>query len=87
VTVVGNLVEISPPLITAKRFDNGTVVKADKWSLVQFFTAGKKLDTRGSRALLKASQEEIAEHPFVLAPVVVLRLFKSPRFVATQESC
>jgi hypothetical protein len=87
VAVVGNLVENSPPLITAKRFDNGTVVKADKWSQVQFFSAGKNLDTKGSRALLKASQEEIAEHPFVLAPVVVLRLLKSPRFVATQESC
>ena len=50
-------------MITAKRFDNGTVVKADKWSQVQFFTAGKKLDTRGSRGLLKASPEEIADHP------------------------
>ncbi len=38
-------------MITAKRFDNGTVVKADKWSQVQFFSAGKKLDTRGSRAI------------------------------------
>ncbi len=50
-------------MITAKRFDNGTVAKADKWSMVQFFSAGKKLDTKGSRGLLKASQEEIAEHP------------------------
>ena len=50
-------------MITAKRFDNGTVVKADKWSLMQFFSAGRKLDTRGSRGLLKASQSEIAEHP------------------------
>ena len=50
-------------MITAKRFDNGTVVKADKWSLVQFFTAGKKLDTKVSRGLLKASREELAEHP------------------------
>ncbi len=50
-------------MITAKRFDNGTVVKADKWSLVQFFSVGKKLDTKGSRGLLKASPEEIADHP------------------------
>lgn len=41
-------------MIIAKRFDNGTVAKADKWSQVQFFTAGKKLDTKGSRRLLKA---------------------------------
>ena len=50
-------------MITAKRFDNGTVVKADKWSMVQFFSAGKKLDTKGARGLLKASPAEVAEHP------------------------
>ena len=48
---------------TAKRFDNDTVVKADKWSMVQFFSAGKKLDTKGARGLLKATPEEVAEHP------------------------